>query len=297
MTTEQKVDLVAGALDEFGLKTVLSAVELPRSTWYYQRSERRTYEEKHADLHRPLNQIAREHPEYGYRRATTELQEAHGIDVCEEVVRRLHQQWSLALARAIKPPKPSEIRRIITEVGGRCNLIAGLEVIAPLKVLVTDFTELVYMTGKAYLMPLVDHVSKLVVGHAVGPSPTKELALEAWKSTLHHLSELGIDPKEIIVHHDRDPVYTSHAWLHRLLVRDHVRVSYALRGAKDNTAMESFNSRFKNENRSLLLEAEDLKDLTRVVDDRICYYNRERRHSTLGNTSPRDYLAALKRKP
>jgi transposase InsO family protein len=297
MTTEQKVDLVAGALDEFGLNSALSTVLLPRSTWYYQIRQRRTYGQKYADLRRPLNDIAREHPEYGYRRAKTELQEAYGIDVCEEVVRRLHKEWSLALTRTIKPPKPSEIRRIITEVGGRCNLVVSLEKIEPLKVLATDFTELVCRAGKAYLMPLVDHVSKLVVGHAVGPSPTTELALEAWESTCHHLSKLGIDPAGIIVHHDRDPVYTSHAWLHRLLIHDRVRVSYALGGAKDNTAMESFNSRFKNENRSLLLEAEDLEELVRIVDDRICYHNRERRHSTLGNMSPRDYLAALKRKP
>lgn len=297
MITEQKVDLVAGALEEFGLDLALSAVLLPRSTWYYQIRQRRTYGQKYADLRRPLNDIAREHPEYGYRRAKTELQEAYGIDVCEEVVRRLHKEWSLALTRTIKPPKPSEIRRIITEVGGRCNLVTNLEEIKPLEVLATDFTELVYMAGKAYLMPLVDHVSKLVVGHAVGPSPTTELALEAWESTCHHLSKHGIDPAGIIVHHDRDPVYTSHAWLHRLLVRDRVRVSYALGGAKDNTAMESFNSRFKNENRSLLLEAEDLEELVRIVDDRICYHNRERRHSTLGNMSPMDYLAARRRKP
>jgi transposase InsO family protein len=297
MTTEQKVDLVAGALDEFGLNSALSAVLLPRSTWYYQIRQRRTYGQKYADLRHPLNDIAREHPEYGYRRVKTELQEAYGIDVCEEVVRRLHKEWSLALIRTIKPPKLSEVRRIITEVGGRCNLVAGMEKIEPLKVLATDFTELVYRAGKAYLMPLVDHVSKLVVGHAVGPSPTTELALEAWKSTCHQLSKLGIDPAGIIVHHDRDPVYTSHAWLHRLLIHDRVRVSYALGGAKDNTAMESFNSRFKNENRSLLLEAEDLEELVRIVDDRICYHNRERRHSTLGNMSPRDYLAALRRNP
>ena len=296
MTAEQKVHLVTGVLDRFALGAALSAASLPRSTWYYQTRERRSYEQKYADLRCPLEQIAREHPAYGYRRATTELQEAHGIDVGEEVVRRLHQEWSLALKRTVKRPKPSEIRRIIMSAGDRCNLVAGLEAIAPFEVLATDFTELVYRTGKAYLMPLLDHVSKLVVGHSVGHSTTTELALAAWESARIGLSEQGCETAGIIVHHDRDPVYTSHAWLHRLLVRDQVKVSYALRGARDNTEMESFNSRFKNENRSLLLEAEDLDDLIHVVDDRIRYYNRERRHSTLGNRSPSDYLASLRRR-
>ncbi len=296
MTTKQKVDLVAGALDEFELGVALSTASLPRSTWYYQTRKLRTYKEKYADLHHPLEEIARKHPAYGYRRATSELREAYGIDVGEEVVRRLHQEWSLALRRAVKPPKPSEIRQIITATGDQCNLIASLESITPFQVLVTDFTELVYQTGKAYLMPLIDHKSKLVVGHAVGKSTTTELALAAWKSALLGLSEQGCKTAGIIVHHDRDSVYTSHAWLHRLLVRDKAKVSYALHGAKDNTEMESFNSRFKNENRSLLLEPENLGDLIDVVDDRITYYNHERRHSTLGNRSPIDYLAALKKK-
>jgi hypothetical protein len=47
----------------------------------------------------------------------------------------------------------------------------------------------------------------------------------------------------LIVHHDQDAVFTGYVWTARLLLKDHVRVSYALRGARDNTEMESFNSR------------------------------------------------------
>jgi len=39
----------------------------------------------------------------------------------------------------------------------------------------------------------------------------------------------------------------SERWTHQMLKADKLRLSYALRGAKDNPWIESFNSRFKEE--------------------------------------------------
>lgn len=55
--------------------------------------------------------------------------------------------------------------------------------------------------------------------------------------------------------------------------------------------MESFFGRFKQENRSLLLDAQNLTQLCAVVAERIRYYNRKRRHSTLDNRSPVAFLS------
>ena len=293
MPTERKIELVSEVRSLFGLAPALAALSLPRSTWHYWTAVRRPYEEKYSDLRRPLEVIARRHPEYGYRRVKTELEEAHDLVVGEEVIRKLHRLWDLALIRTVRAPKQSAIRQAITEIGERCNLVAGLEEIGAFEVLYTDFTELVYATGKAFLIPLLDHRTKLVLGHALGASTNTELALAAWSEAVAGLAEWERDVEGVIVHQDRDPVFTSHDWLAQLLQKDRVRVSYALRGAKDNPEMESFNSRFKNENRSLLLEAESFENLKEVVTDRLEYYNRERRHSALGNRSPWDYAAAL----
>ena len=67
--------------------------------------------------------------------------------------------------------------------------------------------------------------------------------------------------------------------------------SATLRGARDNPEIESFHGRFKGENHSLFLDAEDLSELQAVVARRIRYYNRERRHSSLGNHSPMAFLS------
>jgi putative transposase len=287
------VGLVRLAQGAFGLAPALAAVGLPRSTWYYRTTAPRTYEARYAHLRGRLEAIARAHPAYGYRRTTTELRETYGEVVNHKVVQRLHRLWELPLVRTTKSPRPSGVRSVLTAVGARANLVAPLVTIRPLEVLFTDFTELVYTAGKAQLMVLVDHTSKVVPGWALGTRPDTALALAAWAAAKRWLRRYGYPLHGLIVHHDQDPVYTGYGWSGQLLLRDQVRLSYALAGCKDNPEMEAFHSRFKNENRSLLLEASSLAELRRTVGARIAYYNRRRRHSALGNQAPLAFLAGL----
>lgn len=288
-----KVALVQGVVRTFGLGPALAAVGLARSTWYYQGQARPAYAERYARLRAPLERIARAHPDYGYRRTTTELREGEGHLVNQKVVRRLHRLWGLPLLRRTHVPPPSGVRQAITAAGPHANLVAGLTVIAPLAVLYTDFTELRYAGGKAWLMTLLDHASKVILGWALGPHADTALALAAWRRARRWLRRRQVPVAGLILHHDRDPVYTGYGWTGQLLVRDHVRLSYALRGCRDNPEMESFHSRFKSENRSLFLDAPSLADLRRLVGQRLTYYNGRRRHSSLGNQPPLTYLSGL----
>jgi putative transposase len=294
MSVSEKLELARSVVDDHPIGAVLEVLELAPSTWYYHRGRApEGYEAKYADLRQPLESIAREHPSYGYRRTTTELRERLGRTINHKVVRRLHQCWDLPLQRSTRRPKPSGIRQAIEAAGDRVNLVAGLDRIQPFEVLYTDFTELVYADGraKAYLIALVDHTAKLAAGHAVDERAVTELALEAWGRAKQTLRRLGHPLEGVIIHHDQDPVFTSYAWTAQLLLDDGVRVSYALRGARDNPEMESFFGRFKHENRSLFLDAQDLSQLKAVVAERIRYYNQERRHSTLNNRSPVAFLS------
>lgn len=288
-----KVALIRETRGAGGLGLALRTVGLARSTWYYQPHRVPAYAARYADLERPLERIARAHPEYGYRRTTTELEARLGRVVNEKVVRRLHQLWDLPVLRQTRVPRPSAVRQVITSAGERANLVAGLSVIEPLQVLYTDFTELRYAAGKAWLMALVDHASKVVPGWALGAHADTTLALTAWRRARRWLRRHGFPITGLMVHHDQDSVYTGYGWTGQLLLRDEVRLSYALQGCRDNPEMESFHSRFKTENRSLFLDALTLADLERVVAQRIAYYNGRRRHSSLGNQAPLSFLASL----
>jgi putative transposase len=265
-------------------------VGLSKSTWHYAQNKR-SYEEKHLPLRKPLLEIARCHPEYGYRRTYSELHD-RGIHVNHKVVERLHKTWDLAVIKRIRKPRPSSIARLLKETGSEINLVAGLSAIDDFEVLVTDFTEIVYRRGraKAQLMPLVDHASKLVMGYALGETADTKIALEAWRRAKKTLQRYGLKTEGLIVHHDQDGVYLGHGWLYELVVRNKVRISYSETGAKGNVNMEAFNSRFKSENRLLFWEQDNLSALKEVVRGRIRYYNHVHRHSALGNKSPVRYL-------
>ena len=292
MTTFEKLVLAREA-EAFPLGLRLSVLDLPRSTWYYHSPARPTYADRHEGLRPLLEEIAREHPEYGYRRTAVELRDAHDRVVNRKVVQKLHRMWGLPLLRSTRSPRPSGVRRVVMQVGARANLVAKLDAIEPFQVLYTDFTELVYAGGerKAYLIAFPDHASKLVLGCSVGDRAVVALALEAWKRAVLFLARNGLSPETVIVHHDRDPVFTSYGWTGQLLLKDQARLSYALGGAQDNPEMESFFGRFKTENRSLLHDATDLSALRQIVQDRMLYFNQERRHSALRYRSPLRYLA------
>src|SRR5439155_11331584 len=123
--TEQKVALVASVWEEYGLTAALAAVELPKSTWYLQQRGV-SYADKHAALRPLVEQVVQEHPEYGIRRITAELQERHEQRVNRKVVARLVGLWDLALRRSTHAPPPSGLQQVIAAAGERANLVASL---------------------------------------------------------------------------------------------------------------------------------------------------------------------------
>lgn len=137
--------------------------------------------DKYGYLREALEQIARTHPEYGYRRVAVELQRAWGQPVNAKVVRRLHRLWDLPLLRTARRPRPSGIQRVLTTAGPLANLVERTSVIPVFAVIYTDFSQLVFAGGRiAYLIVLVDHASKVVLGWAVGAQKTTAVALRAW---------------------------------------------------------------------------------------------------------------------
>jgi putative transposase len=295
MSTEKKIELISSVKDEYGLAPALRALELPRATWYYNEKQRIPYEEKYAHIRPILEDILRDHPSYGIPRITPELADRYGRQINHKVIQELLHLWDLSILRSAKKPRPSSIRQAILEAGDKANLVKGMTQIGLFAVSYTDFTEICYANGsrKAYLMPIIGHACKMAYGWALGESADSELGIKAWNMAKQTFERLDITCKGMIIHHDQDSVYTGHMWTGQLLLRDKVRLSYALDGAKDNTEMESFNSRFKQEGNSLFLDAGDIEELKAVVSRQMEYYNTRRRHSSLGYVPPIAYIESM----
>lgn len=183
MTTAGKVALVKDAHGTHRLDSVLSVLDLPKSTWYYHQNQKVSYQQKYAHVHPLLEDVAQKHPDYGYRRTTKELRETYDRVINHKVIERLHQFWDSALLRRTRAPRPNGIRQIILSAGNQVNLVAQLNSIDLFQVSYTDFAELRYADGakRAHLIPLIGHVCKMAYGWSVGESRDTSLALGAWK--------------------------------------------------------------------------------------------------------------------
>lgn len=278
---------------EHGLNACLKALSLSKSTWH-DRQHRRSQAERDAPLKAQVIEVIEEHPGYGYRRILEELLDRYEEPVNHKRLRRVLATYELGLRRSLPAAGPSPVLKVLEEAGAAKDLVKGRR-FTPLEGFSTDFTELSYAGGmrKAYLMVLLCIESRWAGGWAAGPARNRPLAMQALDKLKARLGRFGRNLAGVIVHHDRDSVYTSHAWLHRVLIEEGAHVSYAEHGAKDNPWIESFWGRFKTENVEVLLEAETPEEVTQIIDEQVLYYNGSRRHSALGYRRPNEVLPSI----
>ena len=155
----------------------------------------------------------------------------------------------------------------------------------PNKKWVTDITYIPTAQGWLYLAVILDLYSRMVVGWSMSGNCDEELVEHALDQALARRR-----PKAGLLHHsDRGSQYTSRAYQLRL-EQSEMSVSMSRKGnCWDNSVMESFFGTLKDECvRSTVYSSHDeaRSDLFTYMEG---YYNRVRRHSTLGYVSPFAY--------
>jgi len=156
---------------------------------------------------------------------------------------------------------------------------------APNKKWVTDITSIPTMQGWLYLAVILDLYSRMVVGWSMSGNCDEELVEHALDQALARRR-----PKAGLLHHsDRGSQYTSKAY-QACLEQAGIQSSMSRKGnCWDNAAMESFFGTVKDECVGSTIYAshdEARSDLFTYME---VYYNRVRRHSTLGYVSPLNY--------
>jgi transposase InsO family protein len=160
---------------------------------------------------------------------------------------------------------------------------------APNRCWAGDITYIRTTAGWRYLAVWIDLYSRRVVGWAMGASMEASLVLEALNRALGHRQ---IEPDRLLIHTDQGSQYRATAY--RQLLENHkISCSMSAKGCCwDNAVVESFFSTLKHElglddDAEILNSPQQLiRHLAFWIDG---YYNRERRHSTIGYLSPIDY--------
>jgi len=160
---------------------------------------------------------------------------------------------------------------------------------APNRCWAGDITYIRTTAGWRYLAVWIDLYSRRVVGWAMGVTMGATLVLEAFNRALGHRQ---IESDHLLVHTDQGSQYRAAAY--RQLLENHkISCSMSAKGCCwDNAVVESFFSTLKHE-LGLDDAAEILNSPQQLIRQMAFwidgYYNRERRHSTIGHLSPIDY--------
>ena len=243
-------------------------------------------EMNNATLDGHIQHIYHEHAgRYGYRRVCEELRD-NGICVSLERVRRRMKRLSLRGIQSRKFKHTTNSRHNLPVMPNLLNQDFSTD--QANQAWVADITYIRVKQHGLYWAVVIDLYSRQVIGWAFGERINSNLVCQALKSALRNRGY----PNGVIVHTDRGSQYCSRRY--QQLIQAHaLRASMSGKGnCYDNAACESFFHTLKVEwvYQQTFTSIEQAR--TAIFWFIEAYYNRKRKHSTLGYLSPVNFELA-----
>ena len=228
------------------------------------------------------------HKDYGAPRMLAELRDTHGLRVNKKRVERLmrlhgvvgtHQRKRICLTKQDKNAAPAP-----DLIGRDFAASTPDRPIAPGARMVGDITQLATGEGWLYLADVLDLGSRSVLGYAMAEHMRAELVCDAMTMAAN---TVALPPKAIF-HSDRGSQYTSALFTSTCKALD-VRRSMGRTGSCfDNSAAEALWATMKRELGRTWWPTR--AQARRAVFAWLAYYNRRRRHSTIGYLTPHQMI-------
>ena len=272
--------------DRYKVSLMCAALSVSESGYYDWR--KRPESARARDNRKLLVQIRASHSRsrchYGSPRVTEDLREA-GERCNEKRVARLMRAHGIRAKRAKKwraTTQSSHKLPVAPNVLNRQFLPQ-----APNQVWAGDISYLWTDEGWLYLAVVLDLYSRAVIGWSMGTQLTASITIEALQMAIRRRK-----PDAGLLHHsDRGVQYAAKEYQHLLSQHDIVCSMSRKGNCWDNACVESFFSTLKVEcvyQRRYRTRDEARRELFEWME---LYYNRQRRHSTLGYRSPAQFEA------
>ena len=269
----------------YPLRLLCSAMRVSRSGYYkWLRSKPSKREQEDARLEVSIKAAHRKSREtYGTARIKDELAE-EGIQAGRDRIRRLRKKLGLECKRKKKFKATTDSKH--TMPVSPDHIVREFKVYGPDEAWVCDITYVHTDEGWLYVAGVKDLFSREVVGYAMSSTMTKDLVGRAlMKAVKARRPKAGL-----ILHSDRGSQYCSANYRH-MLKRFGMIQSMSRKGnCYDNAPMESFWGTLKVElvhHKRYETRAQAVQEITEYIE---IFYNRIRRHSSLGNISPAAFL-------
>jgi putative transposase len=269
---------------EYSVKTMCRVLEVSQSGYYawHQRpaSARQVADERLSAHIRQVHTAT--HQVYGSRRIRAELAD-QGQSCGRKRVVRLMRKLGLRGRRRYHRTNTTDSQH--TDPVAPNLLNREFSAPAPNTKWVTDITGVWTAEGWLYVAIVLDLFSRLVVGWAMAAHRDAHLVEQAL-----HMALARRHPEAGLLHHsDRGSQYTSGSY-QAVLAQFGVQVSMSGKGdCYDNAAMESFFSSLKGEWTDWHTYQTRQEAQLSIFEYIEVFYNRQRRHSTLGYLSPATY--------
>jgi putative transposase len=266
---------------QYPLTLLCRALEVSRSgdyAWQHRRPSKRVQENARLEVAIQAAHV-RTRQTYGPERLQAELR-ADGFPAGIGRIKRLRKKLRL---------RCKQVRRFTTTTDSKHALPVAENVLAqrfaatrPNETWVTDITYIPTAEGWLYLAGIKDLFTCEVVGHAMGARMTTMLVSQALGAAVW-----AKRPRPGLIHHsDRGSQYCAQAYQDQLR-QFGLTASMSRKGnCYDNAPMESFWGTLKNElvhHRRYETREQARREISEYIE---IFYNRQRRHSRLGNCSP-----------
>lgn len=208
---------------------------------------------------------------------------AQGIHVGRHRVARLMRVHGIR--SLCRPRRPRASRAVPPELAAANHLQRAFAATAPNQKWAGDLTYIPTREGWLYLAVLMDLYSRRIIGWAMDDRMTSALTSKALEMALQHR---GV-PTGLLHHSDRGCQYAATVYQQRLLALN-IQCSMSRPGnCWDNAVVESFFATLKTElihQRPYATRHDARAEIFAYVEG---FYNRRRRHSSLGYRSPIDF--------
>ena len=233
---------------------------------------------------------ARSRETYGPERLQDELKD-DGVKAGVSRIKRLRQKLGLRCKQVRKFKATTNSNHDLPVADNLLN--QQFDTTRPNETWVTDITYVLTEEGWLYLAGVKDLYTCELVGYAMGVRMTKDLVGRALVQAIE-----AKRPTPGLIHHsDRGSQYCAQDY-QDLLQQFGMKASMSRKGnCYDNAPMESFWGTLKNElvhHRRYETREQAKREITEYIE---IFYNRQRRHSRLGNLSPAAFTQQFYRKP
>jgi len=219
---------------------------------------------------------------YGYRKVHKDL-EAQNVICCADTVGRVMREIGLhsrVKRKFVATTDSDHTLKIADNLIGRDFTAAS-----PNRKWTADITYIPTKTGWLYLAVVMDLFSRRIVGWAMSKHIDSQLVQSAM-----HMAILNRKPAKGLIHHSDRGVQYAAGDFQDLLDQNEITCSMSRKGdCWDNACVESFFGSLKNEwirGRIYETQADGENDIFKYIE---LFYNRKRRHASLGYVSPAAY--------